>query len=138
MEHSRLVAPRNQRMMKTLVDLPGKILLRNSSVQQEDHIPFSNGPRSYLGRRLAQVKVVAVLAVIFQNYFKELAVDEWATDEVANMSLKENRKLCVQAQDKARKVTRGVTTLPTQITLKLHEKPRFIPVRLSKRAKRGL
>lgn len=45
------------------------------------YIPFSEGYRACLGRRFAQVEVLAVLAVIFSQYSVELAVDEYATDE---------------------------------------------------------
>ncbi|KAK4944108.1 putative P450 monooxygenase [Elasticomyces elasticus] len=45
------------------------------------YIPFSDGYRACLGRRFAQVEVLAVLAVLLQNYSVELAVDRWATDE---------------------------------------------------------
>lgn len=93
------------------------------------YIPFSEGARSCLGRRLAQVKIMGVLAVIFQRYSIELAVDEWATDEdVSRMSAEEKRELYSKAQRKARETIRGATTL---ITLKLH--PGFIPVRLVKK-----
>lgn len=93
------------------------------------YIPFSDGARSCLGRRLAQVKIMGVLAVIFQRYSIELAVDEWATDdEVLRMSLEEKKELYSKAQRKARETIRGATTL---ITLKLH--PGFIPVRLVKK-----
>jgi hypothetical protein len=71
---------------------------------------------------------VAVLAVIFQKYSLELAVDEWAgDDEVSKMSDEEKRRLYKLAQDKARRTIRSATT---QITLKLHEDPGFIPVRI--------
>lgn len=43
------------------------------------YIPFSDGQRSCLGRRFAQVEVLAVLAVIFKEYSLELAVDEFPT-----------------------------------------------------------
>lgn len=93
------------------------------------YIPFSDGARSCLGRRLAQVEVMGVLAVIFQKYSIELAVDEWATDdEVSRMSVEEKRKLYSKAQRKAKQTIRGATTL---ITLKLH--PGFIPMRLVKK-----
>ena len=93
------------------------------------YIPFSEGARSCLGRRLAQVKVMAVLATIFQKYSVELAVDEWASDEeVAKMSVEERKKLYKRAQDKARETIRGASTV---ITLKLH--PGFIPVRVVKK-----
>ena len=40
------------------------------------YLPFSDGYRSCLGRRFAQVEVLAVLAVLFQSYSVELAVDD--------------------------------------------------------------
>lgn len=95
------------------------------------YIPFSEGARSCLGRRLAQVEIMAVLAVIFQTYSIELAVDEWATDdEVARMNADERRALYQKAQEKARATLRSATTI---LTLKLHEAPSFIPVRVVKR-----
>jgi len=49
-------------------------------------IPFSDGYRSCIGRRFAQVELLAVFAVIFRDYSVELAVDEYATDaEIAAM-----------------------------------------------------
>ncbi|KAL8702818.1 MAG: hypothetical protein Q9201_004007 [Fulgogasparrea decipioides] len=55
------------------------------------YIPFSEGYRACLGRRFAQVEVLAVLAVIFKNYSVELSVEKYATDEeVAAMG--EDRK----------------------------------------------
>ena len=93
------------------------------------YIPFSEGARSCLGRRLAQVKVMAVLATIFQKYSVELAVDEWASDEeVAKMSSEEKKILYRTAQDKAREMIRGASTV---ITLKLQTG--FIPIRLVRR-----
>lgn len=92
------------------------------------YLPFSDGARSCLGRRLAQVKIMGVLAVISQKYSIELAVDEWATDdEVSKMSDDEKREIYRKAVEKSRKTIRGATTL---ITLKLH--PGFIPVRVVK------
>ncbi|EKD16552.1 cytochrome P450 [Drepanopeziza brunnea f. sp. 'multigermtubi' MB_m1] len=95
------------------------------------YLPFSDGPRSCLGRRLAQVKVLSVLSVIFQKYSIELAVDEWATDEeVAKMTPEEKKAVYKKAQEKARQTIRRSTSL---ITLKLHEDPAYIPVRLVKK-----
>lgn len=93
------------------------------------YIPFSDGPRSCLGRRLAQVKVMAVLAVIFQTCSIELAVDQWATDEeVAKMSKEERKTLYKKAQDEARALIRSATA---RITLKLHPPGQtYIPVRV--------
>ena len=45
------------------------------------YIPFSEGHRSCLGRRFAQVEILAVLALILSQYSVELAVDAYASDE---------------------------------------------------------
>ncbi|KAI9683652.1 MAG: hypothetical protein M1829_004957 [Trizodia sp. TS-e1964] len=45
------------------------------------YFPFSDGPRSCLGRRFAQLEILGILALIFRSYSVELAVDEWASDE---------------------------------------------------------
>ena len=39
-------------------------------------LPFSEGPRACLGRRFAQVEIMAVLATIFRDYSVELAVPD--------------------------------------------------------------
>lgn len=95
------------------------------------YIPFSDGARSCLGRRLAQVKIMAVLAVIFQQYSIELAVDEWATDEeVARMRTEERMQLYKKAQEKARATLRGASTI---ITLRLHSDS--VPIRMVRKGK---
>jgi len=95
------------------------------------YLPFSEGARSCLGRRLAQVEVMAVLSVIFQKYSIELAVDEWASDEeVAQMSKEEKKDLYKKAMMKARATLRGAST---RITLKLHDGLGYIPVRIVKK-----
>lgn len=94
-------------------------------------LPFSDGPRSCLGRRLAQVELIAVLAVIFQKYSIELAVDEWASDEeVAKMSVPEKLEVYAKASKKAREVIR---TASSMITLKLNFGQTYIPARLVKK-----
>lgn len=45
------------------------------------YLPFSDGYRACIGRRFAQVEVLATLAVILQTCSVELAVDQWASDE---------------------------------------------------------
>ncbi|KAG8168501.1 hypothetical protein KVR01_001250 [Diaporthe batatas] len=93
-------------------------------------IPFSDGARSCLGRRIAQVEMLAALAVLFQKYSIELAVDEWASDdEVAGMGLEERKKVYEKARAKSRETIRQATSI---LTLKLHGKLR-VPVRLVKR-----
>ncbi|KAH8699412.1 cytochrome P450 monooxygenase-like protein [Phaeosphaeriaceae sp. PMI808] len=44
-------------------------------------IPFSDGFRSCIGRRFAQVEILAALAVLCSQYSVELAVDDFASDE---------------------------------------------------------
>ncbi|KAL3424050.1 cytochrome p450 3a21 [Phlyctema vagabunda] len=98
---------------------------------QGSYLPFSIGSRSCLGRRLAQVKIMAVMAVLFQTHSIELAVDEWATDaEVALMTDEQKRDLYATAQRKARETLRGASSL---LTLKLHTGPGFVPVRVCRR-----
>ncbi|KAF3760814.1 hypothetical protein M406DRAFT_348284 [Cryphonectria parasitica EP155] len=81
-------------------------------------IPFSDGARSCLGRRIAQVEMVAALAVLFQRYSVELAVDEWASDEeVERMGDDEKRSLYEKARKKSRETVRQASSL---LTLKLH------------------
>ncbi|KAI1402559.1 cytochrome P450 [Hypoxylon fuscum] len=93
-------------------------------------IPFSDGARACLGRRMAIVELVSALAVIFQKYSIELAVDEWASDEkVAGMSKDEKARIYKLAQQKSREIVKGATSM---ITLKLHGN-KHIPVRLVRR-----
>ncbi|KFY45996.1 hypothetical protein V494_00661 [Pseudogymnoascus sp. VKM F-4513 (FW-928)] len=94
-------------------------------------LPFSDGPRSCLGRRLAQVELISMLAVIFQKYSIELAVDEWASDEeVAKMSVPEKLEVYAKAVTKAKAVIR---TASSMITLKLNFGQTYIPARLVKK-----
>lgn len=94
------------------------------------YVPFSDGPRSCLGRRIAVVELIAVFAVLFQNHSIELAVDEWATDdEVARMSPAERRAVYAKAQDKSRHI---LTQASSIITLKLHGDA-HVPVRFVQR-----
>ena len=93
------------------------------------YIPFSAGAHSCLGRRLAQIEIIVVLAVIFQKYSIELAVDEWASDEeVQKMNREERRALYKKAQIKARETLRSADL---KLTLTLSHK--FVPLRLVKK-----
>ncbi|KAI0431578.1 cytochrome P450 [Xylaria sp. FL1042] len=94
------------------------------------YIPFSEGPRACLGRRLAIVEVLAAVAFIFQRYSIENAVDEWASnEEVARMGRGEREGLYKRAVQRSRDV---IATSEARITLKLHNEQR-IPLRLVKR-----
>ncbi|KAK4042705.1 cytochrome P450 [Parachaetomium inaequale] len=89
------------------------------------YLPFSDGPRSCLGRRIAMVEMGAVLAVIFQRYSIELAVDEWAGDEeVEAMGVEERRGVYKKAQEKSRDTIRQADSV---LTLKLHG-GKYVPV----------
>jgi cytochrome P450 len=91
------------------------------------YLPFSDGARSCLGRRIAQVEMIAALSVVFQKYSIELAVDEWASDaEVERMGRAERAEVYKKAQAKARSIIRQATSI---LTLKLHGN-KFIPIRL--------
>lgn len=66
------------------------------------YIPFSDGARSCIGRRFAQIEVLAVLAVVFRDYSVELALDEFATeDEVAAMAEDQRRETWYKAKRRA-------------------------------------
>ncbi|KAL2268721.1 hypothetical protein VTJ83DRAFT_3567 [Remersonia thermophila] len=94
------------------------------------YLPFSDGPRSCLGRRIAMVEMAAALAVIFQRYSVELAVDEWASDAaVEAMGPEERRALYGKAQAKSRDV---ISKADSILTLKLHH-GLYVPVRFVKR-----
>lgn len=94
------------------------------------YIPFSDGARSCLGRRIAQVEIIAALAVLFREYSLELAVDEWAGEEaVAAMGREEAREVYRRAQARSRWTMRQATSL---ITLKLHGEM-HVPVRVVRR-----
>ncbi|KAJ1326495.1 cytochrome P450 [Microdochium nivale] len=93
-------------------------------------LPFSDGARSCLGRRVAQVELLAAVSVIFQNYSVELAVDEWATDaEVEAMSQEQRAAVYKKAQQKARET---ILKASSMLTLKLHGSD-HVPIRLVKR-----
>ncbi|KAH0536022.1 hypothetical protein FGG08_007089 [Glutinoglossum americanum] len=66
------------------------------------YIPFSEGQRACLGRRFAQVEILAALSVILTQYSVELAVDEWASDEeVERMTKEQKRETWGKAEEKA-------------------------------------
>ncbi|KAI9718144.1 MAG: hypothetical protein M1828_006842 [Chrysothrix sp. TS-e1954] len=95
------------------------------------YIPFSEGARSCLGRRFAQVEVLAVLAVILRHYSVELAVDAFATDEEVDRFPKggsERQRVWQKAADRAHDLLRnGMESLIT-IQLRKGSVPvRFVP-----------
>lgn len=94
------------------------------------YIPFSDGFRSCIGRRFAQVEILVVLAVIFSQYSIELAVDEWASDEeVEAMDKKQRAELYAKAVGKTEHALQN--NVATIITLQL--RGTSIPIRLVRR-----
>lgn len=94
------------------------------------YIPFSEGFRACLGRRFAQVEVLAVLAVIFRSYSVELAVDEYASDEeVAKMGEEARREVWARARGRAEDLL--VNGMGTIITIQMRGGK--VPMRFVKR-----
>lgn len=79
------------------------------------YIPFSEGARSCLGRRFAQVKVMAALATIFSEYSVELALDGFAEEEeLRGMSERQQKEIWEKAkQDAFRKLRENMRSLFT-------------------------
>jgi cytochrome P450 len=94
------------------------------------YIPFSDGPRSCLGRRFAQTEVVATLAVIFREYSMELEVDHLASDsEVEQMPTKDRETVYHKAREQCLSTLDGARTM---ISLRLINGEK-VPIRLVKR-----
>lgn len=94
------------------------------------YIPFSDGARACLGRRLAQVEVISALAVLFQRYSVELDVSEWADGAaVEGMTREERKGVYEKAQKKSRET---LARARTKITLKLAS-GEYVPVRVVRR-----
>ncbi|KAF4633652.1 hypothetical protein G7Y89_g4461 [Cudoniella acicularis] len=93
-------------------------------------IPFSDGQRSCLGRRFAQVEILTALAVILSEYSVELAVDEWASDEeVRKMASDKRREVWSKARQKGEFALQN--KLVSIITVQLNGTS--IPLRFSKK-----
>lgn len=84
------------------------------------YIPFSEGYRSCIGRRFAQVEILAVLALIFSQYSVELAVDAYASnEEVEGMSEVEKRAVWMKARGEVERQMRE--DMGSVITLQLRK-----------------
>ena len=94
------------------------------------YIPFSEGYRSCLGRRFAQVEILAVLAVIFKTWSVELDVsDDISEDELVNASTEMKTGAWKKADAKARDLLRnGMMTI---ITIQMRKGK--VPMRFVKR-----
>ncbi|EON67928.1 hypothetical protein W97_07425 [Coniosporium apollinis CBS 100218] len=95
-------------------------------------IPFSEGPRSCLGRKFAQAELFAALAVIFRFYSVELATDEWEADEAVNAMKKggpDRRQVWEKAANRATDLLKH--GMGSMITLQM--RAGRVPLRLVKR-----
>lgn len=93
-------------------------------------VPFSDGHRSCLGKRFAQVELLAVLSVIFTKYSVELALDQWADDaELESMNEQGRRDIWNKARDQIAKQL--VHDTASVVTLQLRKG--HIPLRLVER-----
>jgi cytochrome P450 len=98
--------------------------------QKGAFIPFSDGQRACIGKRFAQIEILGALAVIFSEHSVELAVDEWASDEVvATMGKSEREVVWAEAEKNARSLLRDKVV--SIITLQL--RGAHIPVRFVRR-----
>ncbi|KAF1979809.1 cytochrome P450 monooxygenase-like protein [Bimuria novae-zelandiae CBS 107.79] len=94
------------------------------------YIPFSDGFRSCIGRRFAQVELLTAFAVIFTQYSVELAADEWASEEqLEKMSENERKEIWQKAVDRTLLLLRTKTSSIITLQLRGHT----IPIRLVKR-----
>ena len=94
------------------------------------YIPFSEGFRSCIGRRFAQVELLAFIAFVFTHYSVELSVEDWASDEeVAKMDRIGKREVWEKAKAKVEK--QMIYDMYSVITLQLRRG--HIPLRLVKR-----
>jgi cytochrome P450 len=94
------------------------------------YIPFSEGHRACLGRRFAQVEILAALAVILSEYSVELAVDEWASDEVVERLTREvvmtgETETAEVGTEKVREASRRAREERRQIWEKARDKANF-------------
>lgn len=94
------------------------------------YVPFSDGYRSCLGRRFAQVEILAVIAVIFKTWSVELDTSMFLPDdELATASRERKREAWDKADARARDLLKsGMMTI---ITIQMRKDK--VPMRLVKR-----
>lgn len=67
------------------------------------YIPFSEGHRSCLGRRFAQIEIMLAIALIFREHSVEFDVGKWVSDEeVAGMDEAAKQEVWGKARDRCR------------------------------------
>ncbi|KAK4548944.1 hypothetical protein LTR36_008717 [Oleoguttula mirabilis] len=94
------------------------------------YIPFSDGYRSCLGRRFAQVEILAVLAVIFKTWTVELDVSMFLSDEEMKTASEEQKR---EAWEKAKARSNDLLRngMMTIITIQMRKEK--VPMRFVKR-----
>jgi cytochrome P450 len=96
------------------------------------YIPFSEGFRACMGRRFAQVEILATLAMIYKDQSVELSVDALASEEeVESMNEEERKEIWKKAKVEAERKLKD--ELATVITLQFRGKG--IKVRVVPRGK---
>jgi len=71
------------------------------------YIPFSTGHRRCIGRRFAQVELLAVLTVLLKSYTLEIDVEDFADDEAIKlMSVVQKAEVWTKAAAKSKSVLR--------------------------------
>ncbi|KAK0253080.1 hypothetical protein B0A54_04160 [Friedmanniomyces endolithicus] len=96
------------------------------------YIPFSDGYRSCLGRRFAQVEILAVLAVVFKTWSLELCVGLTMSDEELEAADEEvKREAWGRADARARELLR--TGMMTIITIQMRKGK--VPMRFVRRGR---
>lgn len=94
------------------------------------YIPFSEGYRSCLGRRFAQVEILAVLAVVFKHYSVELDLGEWMSDEEIEKASEAEVK---EAWDKADAKARWLLQHGMMQIITIQMRKEKVPMRFVKR-----
>lgn len=95
------------------------------------YVPFSEGYRSCLGRRFAQVEILAVLAVIFKQWSVELDVSMFLREGETEESLGQARKEEVWEQADAR--ARGLLKNGMMTIITIQMRGEKVPLRFVKR-----
>ncbi|EWC46304.1 hypothetical protein DRE_04475 [Drechslerella stenobrocha 248] len=96
------------------------------------YLPFSEGARSCLGKRFAQVEIMIMIAMVFKHYSVELAVDESADDDtVEKMSSAERIELYDKQRVKARTIIRDFSSVMITVQIRGND----VPIRLVPRGK---
>nr|POE65363.1 putative cytochrome p450 cyp13a6 [Quercus suber] len=93
------------------------------------YIPFSDGYRSCIGRRFAQVEILAVLATIMKNYSVELDVSMFMTDaELETASPQAKKEVWMKAVARSQDLLKNAMQTIITIQMRKGQVPmRFVP-----------